>query len=76
MNTKNMNMGQMREIQKVLGLAANEFDKDVFGLMAAMAWQVKKAQGDKNFTFNDALKLDQEEVAAILGNDEDPLEEA
>lgn len=74
MNTSKMNMGQMRAIQRELGLAANEFDKDVFGLMAAMAWQVKVGKGEK-FTFKDALLLTQEEIVEILGDD-DPLEEA
>lgn len=76
MRLNNLTMRQMREVQQALGLASNELDQDAFGLMAALAWQSKKAQGDKTFTFDNALDLTQEEVMEILGSDDDadPLE--
>lgn len=65
-----LTMRQMREVQRVLGLAANELEQDAFGLQAAIAWQVKKVT-DKDFTFENALDLTAEEVATILGVDAD-----
>lgn len=73
MDVTQLTMRQMREVQKALGVSADELDKDQFGLMAAMAWQVKKVE-DKTFTFENALDLTAEEVAEILGTDVAPLE--
>lgn len=72
-----LTMRQMREVQKTLGLAANELEQDPFGLQAAIAWQVKVSQGDKDFTFEQALDLTAEEVSELLGVDTDaPFEKA
>lgn len=72
--TSNFTMREMREVQKTLGLAANELDQDPFGLQAGLAWVVKK-RTDKDYTFEEALDLTAEEVAEILGLDVAPLAE-
>lgn len=73
MDVNKLTMRQMREVQKVLGCSTDELSNDQFGLMAAMAWVVKKEE-DKTFTFEKALDLTAEEIGAILGVDTTPLE--
>lgn len=68
---------QMMEVSKVMGDTPDQWEKDPFRLQTALAWQAKKAAGDKDFTFEDALDLTVAETSALLGvkaDAEAPLE--
>lgn len=74
MEMNDLTMRELRDLQKALGIGADEFDKDAFGLAAGIAWLVKRRE-DPKFTFDDALDLTQEQLSEIVGDD-DPKEES
>lgn len=63
----NLTMRQMREVSQALGGTPDEWKNDPFGLQAAIAWQTKKANGDTEFTFDQALDLSAQEIADLFG---------
>lgn len=67
MNVNTLTNRQMREISKVLGGTPDEWEKDPFGMQAAFVWQAKVAQGETDFTFEQALDLSIEETKTALG---------
>lgn len=71
MDMNDLTMRELRDLQKALGIPADEFENDAFGLMAGMAWLVKRRE-DKTFTFDKALDLTQAQLVEIVGTDEDP----
>jgi hypothetical protein len=68
MNMNDLTMGELRELQKALGIPADQFENDVFGLTAGIAWLAKRRE-DKSFTFDQALELNQAQITEIVGND-------
>lgn len=73
MDMNDLTMKELRDLQKALGIPADQFENDVFGLTAGIAWLVKRRE-DKSFTFDQALELTQLEIAAIVGTEQDPKE--
>lgn len=73
-NVKKLTNRQMMEVSKVIGGTPDEWEKKPLELQTALAWQAKVAQGDKEFTYEDALDLTVEETAELLGANEAPLE--
>lgn len=71
MNMDDLTMKELRDLQKALGIPADQFENDVFGLTAGIAWLVKRRE-DKTFTFDQALEMNQQEIAEIVGTELDP----
>lgn len=64
-----LTMGELRDVQKTLGIPADRLEEDPFGLVIAQAW-IAKRRVDPSFTFEQACELLPEEVAEIVGVDD------
>lgn len=70
MDMSELTMRELRDLQKVLGIPLEDFEKDAFGLTAGIAWLLKRRE-DKSFTFEQALDMKQHEIEELVGA-EDP----
>lgn len=71
MDMNDLTMRELRDLQKALGIPADQFENDAFGLAAGIAWLMKRRE-DSTFTFEQALDLTQSEMAELVGTDLDP----
>lgn len=68
MNVNDLTMREMRDLQRAIGLPADQLSNDAFGLAAGMAWLIKR-RDDETFTFEQALDLTQTEINDVLADD-------